>query len=503
MLRAMLRWILVSVLVLAPPAAGQAEPLKLWIMPNGANPQGIIEETLAGFKAETGIDVRVTVLDWGEAWSRISVALEAGKGPDVLQLGTTWVSRFASQGKLAKLDAFASAITPERFVEAAWAATQLDGDPTIYAVPWLVDVRVLIGNRKWLSEQGVAAGDVATVDGFTRTLAKLRKARLMRDGNVPVFPFAIAGKSDWNILHNFAPWIWSQGGDFIGKVGGRWRSRLLDRNTVLGIRRYLGFALDGLVNPQCLREDNSQVDARFSNGEQVFTVPPSEVILRTRLPESQGGTRSSRIGQEGIVSFPIPAGPAGSVAFVGGTALAIPRGSEKNSKAVKLLLFLTRADNLAKYAWPIGLPADREVMEARSNDPLYRVLAEQVKHGRSYPNLPVWENVEALLVEMFSTVWTLVDTLGPESDEEIYKLLVDYSARVDKLLGVEDSRPPMTWDAFRATAQATSPLPLAAPGKQAMGADGSAAGWKAIVGTVLVGVLILVIPSVFRRVRRR
>ena len=48
----MLRWILVSVIVLALPAAALAAPLKLWIMPNGANPQGIIEETLAGFKAE-------------------------------------------------------------------------------------------------------------------------------------------------------------------------------------------------------------------------------------------------------------------------------------------------------------------------------------------------------------------------------------------------------------------------------------------------------------------
>ena len=499
----MLRWILVSVIVLALPASALAEPLKLWIMPNGANPQGIIEETLAGFKAETGIDVHVTVLDWGEAWSRISAALESGSGPDVLQLGTTWVSRFASQGKLAPLDPFASAINPKRFVEVAWAATQVDGDPTIYAVPWLVDVRVLIGNRKWLTEQGIGPDDVATVDGFRKTLAKLRKARLMRDGTSPVFPFAIAGKSDWNITHNFAPWIWSQGGDFIGKVDGHWRSRLLDRNTVLGIRRYIGFALDGLVNPNCLREDNSQVDVRFINGEQVFAVPPSEVIMRTRLPESQGGTRSSRIGQEGVVSFPIPAGPSGSVAFVGGSALAIPKTSANNAKAVKLLLFLNRADNLDKYSWPIGLPADREVMATRAKNPLYRVLAEQVEHGRSYPNLPVWESIEALLVEMFSAVWTLVDTVGPDSDEELYRILGDYSARVDKLRGVEDSRPAMTWAEFHATTQAIPPLPSADFGKPSAGGGVDAGDWKAVAGTILVGVVTLVVFIAVRRVRRK
>jgi multiple sugar transport system substrate-binding protein len=153
--------------VLALPAAAPAEPVKLWIMPNGANPQGIIEETLAGFKAETGIDVRVTMLDWGEAWRRISTAMESTKGPDVLQLGTTWVSRFASQGKLAPLDAYTSDIKPRRFIEAAWATTHVDGDPAIYAVTWLVDVRVLIGNRKWLTEQGIRPDDRPRPMAFT------------------------------------------------------------------------------------------------------------------------------------------------------------------------------------------------------------------------------------------------------------------------------------------------------------------------------------------------
>lgn len=491
---------LVPLLALVCSASASARPVELWIMPNGANPQGIIEETLSGFEAETGLTVHVTVLDWGEAWSRISAGLDSANGPDVLQLGSTWVSRLAAQGKLAPLDGYATVINPGRFLTAAWKSTGIDGDATIYAVPWLVDVRVLVGNRRLLAEQGITAADVATVDGFRRTLAKLRAAHPVRAG-ASVYPFAVPGKRDWNLPHNVAPWIWSQGGDFIGKVGGRWRSRLLDRATVIGLRRYIGFVLDGLVNPVCVREDNTRISARFIDGEQVFAVPPSEIILQSRVPAAKGGTLSSRAGQDGVVTLPMPAGPAGSVAFVGGTDLAIPKPQAKNRDAVKLLLFLTRADNIDKYAGPIGLPADAQVLRARGKDPLYADLAAQLDHGRSYPSLPVWGNVEVLLVEMLGAVWTLVDAAGADSDPALYQILVDYSARIDKLLGAEDSRPAMTWDEFRATARAIPPLTVAAAATPSRGTASAGLG-KIVAGLTLALAAAILAMAIARRVRR-
>jgi multiple sugar transport system substrate-binding protein len=467
-------------------ASAAARPLELWIMPNGANPQGIIEETLSGFEAETGLSVHVTVLDWGEAWSRISAGIDKAHGPDVLQLGSTWVSRLASQGKLAPLDDSADVINPQRFLPAAWKSTGIEGDNTIYAVPWLLDVRVLVGNRRLLAEQGITASDVATVEGFRRTLAKLRAAHPTRAGE-SVYPFAIPGKRDWNLPHNLAPWIWSQGGDFIGRVDGRWRSRLLDRATVIGLRTYIGFVLDGLVNPISVREDNTRVSARFVHGEQVFAVPPSEVILQSRVPASMGGTRSLRAGQDGVVTFPIPAGPAGSVAFVGGTDLAIPMIQAKNRDAIKLLLFLTRADNIEKYAGPIGFPADRQVLRARGKDPLYADLAAQVENGRSYPGLPDWGKVEVLLVEMLGAVWTLIDAAGADGERELYQILVDTSARIDKLLGIEDSQPAMTWEEFRATARAIPPLPATARAKPSNPAG------KTDVETIVAGLALVLL----------
>jgi multiple sugar transport system substrate-binding protein len=412
-----------------------AKPLEVWIMPNGANPQGILEERLVDFKKETGLDAKVVVLDWGEAWSRITAALESGKGPDVLQLGTTWVSYFASQGHLTALDPFASQIDPDRFMSTSWKTTQVDGDTSFYAIPWFVDIRVLMGNRHWVEAQGIKTSDLAKVDGFRKALVKLRKAGLVRDDATPIYPFAFPGKSDWNIPHNFAPWIWSQGGDFIGKVNGQWRSQLLEKNTVIGIRRYIGFVLDSLMNQNALKENSAQVTGRFNNGEQIFAVNTSEVIMQTRVSETEGGTLNSKIGQEGILTFPIPAGPGGSVAFVGGSNLALPQAKSKDANALKLLLFLTRADNLDKYTKKIGfLPPDKGVLQVWAQDPLYRVLVEQAEKGRAYPNIPDWGTVESMLVEMFSAVWTLLDVGGIYTDEDLYKILVQYNDKVNEAL---------------------------------------------------------------------
>jgi multiple sugar transport system substrate-binding protein len=470
----MIRKLLAFLAAFATASPAVAKTVEIWIEPNGPNPRGILEEHLKLFKTETGIDTKVVVLEWGEAWNRLTTALDAGRGPEVMQLGTTWVSHLAASGKLAALDGLTAAIRPERFTYPAWTTTLVDGDAKPYAVPWFVDVRVLMGNLRWLTAQRVQVGDLASVDGFRRVLSGLREARPMRDGSATLYPFAFPGKRDWNLPHNFAPWIWSQGGDFIGKSQGRWSSRLLEKNTVIGIRRYVGFVVDGLANPACLKEDAAKVSERFAAGEQVFSIGPSEVIAQARVPEAQGGLQGTRIGADGILTFPIPAGPGGSVAFVGGSNLAIPKHKAKSEEAQKLLLFLIRPANLDKYTKQIGfLPPDKDVLRSWAADPLYRVVVEQAEYGRAYPNIPNWEKVESALVEMFSTVWALFDSAGGYRDEELFRTLVEFDGKIDGLFGTKKAAPRMTWSQFQAAIReipdlasvegrkATAPLPVA------------------------------------------
>ncbi|NLB62569.1 MAG: extracellular solute-binding protein [Fibrobacter sp.] len=424
----------ILILLLAP-AMLMAKPLEVWIMPNGANPQGILEERLVQFTKETGLSAKVVVLDWGEAWSRISEALESGQGPDVLQLGTTWVSFFASKGWLSPLDAHLGKVDPGRFVPVSWKTTQVDDQNSIYAIPWFMDVRVLMANKALLAESGLDNENIVTLDSFRLALDRFKSLNKTKETGTIIYPFAFPGKSDWNIPHNFAPWIWSQGGDFIVKENGQWQSNLLNPKTIKGIKLYVNFILDSLVNVSTLKENTAQVTSRFNNGEQLFSINTSEVIMQTRVDESKGGTLNSRIGQDGISTFPIPSGPAGSVAFIGGSNLALPKAKQNNSRALQLLLFLTRGDNLDIYTQKIGfLPPDTTVLSEWAQDSLYKVLVDQAKEGKAYPNIPNWGEIESMLVEMFSAVWSLLDVGGLYSDEELYEILSRYHLVLNKSL---------------------------------------------------------------------
>jgi multiple sugar transport system substrate-binding protein len=65
--------------------------LEIWIMPNSPKPIDDLKAIVAPFEKANNVEVKVTVLDWGVAWTRITTAATSGVGPDIVQLGTTWV----------------------------------------------------------------------------------------------------------------------------------------------------------------------------------------------------------------------------------------------------------------------------------------------------------------------------------------------------------------------------------------------------------------------------
>ena len=418
-------------------------------MPNGANPQAIVEERLAAFTKETGLPAKVVVLDWGSAWNKIDEGLKTGKGPDVVQLGTTWVSYFASQGYLASLDGHAQELKFDRFLGTSRKTTKIDGSDTTWAVPWFMDVRVLLANQRILDSLKITAAEVATWDGYRKALRKIRDAKLLKEGVTPIHAYGFPGKSDWNIPHNFAPWVWSEGGDFVKKgADGKWSSALMDKATVQGIYRYISFVKDSLVNPKALSQNTSDISKLFSVGELVFILGTSELVTQVRISTDSGGMRSSAIGKAGIRVIPVPAGPSGSVAFVGGSDLALPKAKAKDANALKLLQFLTRSDNLDIYTRKIGfIPADQTVLQDWAKDSSYKVIVEAAAKGKAYPGIPQWGGIEQQLSSLFANVWGMLGEGGYYSDEELYKALVQYDARIDSSLGAKSQ--PMSLDSFK------------------------------------------------------
>lgn len=427
---------LAAVFAMATASIAAPDTLSVWIMPNGASPQEKLEQRLEGFTQKTGIQTKVTVLDWGEAWNRISEALETGENaPDVLQLGTTWVPYFATRHTIKPLNGWLGEIDSTRFVPVSWGTTHIDGDTTIYSLPWFIDIRAVLANKRILKEYGITKESVATYNGFVKAIRKINDAKeKLPDGTI-VKGYAFPGKSDWNIPHNFAPWIWSNGGSFIAKDNdGKWHANILSNKTLLGITRYLNFIMQDIVSTDALQANTAQIAQFFNNGELAFIVNSSEIVMQTRFDEHQGGLSTSRIGADSVMVVPIPKGSVGSVSFIGGSNLAIPAKNTRK-EAKDLLLFLTTDENLDAYTRQIGLlPSSKKVLDTWAEDEDYRELVSALNTGRAYKAIPEWGDLEQLFVSMFSSVWEQVEVPSLYSPEKIYEIFKQYTIEINKKL---------------------------------------------------------------------
>ncbi len=121
-------------------------------MPNGAQPQIVIEGLLSSFEKETGYKTKLKILDWGEAWARVHDALEKGEGPDVLQLGTTWIPYFADKNQLTVLNLKNKKIDLNRFIPINLRAGQIYGNLKQYSLPCSLMLEVCWETKNiWIS----------------------------------------------------------------------------------------------------------------------------------------------------------------------------------------------------------------------------------------------------------------------------------------------------------------------------------------------------------------
>lgn len=434
MLRKMISLALLSI---ASFAFANPDPLTLWVMPNGVSPQETLEQRLEQFTQQTGIPTQIQILDWREAWNRIATALANKENlPDVLQLGTTWIPYFASLHQIKPLTPWLDKIDSNRFAPVSWNTTHIDSDSIIYSIPWFIDVRALLANKRILQKNKINKEDLTTYDGFVSAIRKINNSKDFLENGVKIRGFAIPGKSDWNIPHNFAPWIWSNGGDFLAKDSlGKWHANILNEKTLTGIAKYLSFVLDTLVPTDMIQTNTAEVAQSFNAGELAFIVNTAEIITQTRFEGEKGGLSNAQIGSDGVAVLPFPMGNEGSINFIGGSNLAIP-ATNNRPEALDLLLFLTNDETQDIYTKQIGfLPTSKDILKKRAEDEDYIQLIKALETGKTYTTIPEWGVIEQDLVAMFSAIWEHLEIPALYSEDKIYQIFSTHTQAIDKQLG--------------------------------------------------------------------
>ena len=388
------------------PASAAKVTLTMWVMPNSLEPIKDIEALLEPFKRQyPNIDIKVTPVDWGSAWTKITTAATSGDTPDVVQLGSTWVGAISTMGALVDLKDKATELgSPETFLPSAWASSGIEGSGKVTSIPWFVDGRAMYYRTDVFRKLGLTRKDIDTWDAFEKTMDKISHANLEIEG-IHVSALGIPGKNDWNVIHNIAPWIWGAGGDFLSPD--RTKSSLDAPEAAKGLSFYTSLVKKGYVPIECLELNTAQVSSNFNNGSYAMYFDGPYEVKTLTLPTEQGGAAGS-VASRNFAVAPYPAGPKGRYTFTGGSNLAVFKATKHPAEAWLLIKHLLSRESQVQYAKATGfLPSTKAAFEDPffTNDPYRKVFKEAVQYGRIYPCVGGWGLIEPVLTRRFGIMW--------------------------------------------------------------------------------------------------
>jgi multiple sugar transport system substrate-binding protein len=378
-------------------ASGKSSELNIWIMSTTAQPQQDMREILRPYLASNPhLRVNVTVLNWENAWSKISAAADSGQGPDLLELGSTWVAAISAKDVLEpiSLNQQKEVGGEKAFFPALWVTTHQHNQGKVFAIPWYAGARVAYYRTDLFKKAGVKASDAfANWSSFKQAMQKINGVSF--EGK-KVAALGYSGKSDSDILHNLAPWIWNAGGDFLSPD--RKKASISSPEILQAISYYTSFADEGLVPLSALEKDSVQIESGFFTNQYAVIFSGPWVLKTLNTPKSKGGQMGTATAQNfGVASY--PAGIKGNQTFFSGSDLALMKSSKNKDEAWKLLKYLVSRQAQVKFSQLSGmLPARLDAVYDPSlmQDPHYAEFVQQIKLGRHYPVVTAWAELETI-----------------------------------------------------------------------------------------------------------
>jgi multiple sugar transport system substrate-binding protein len=339
---------------------------------------------LNDFEAASHIHVRLRVLNWADAWTELVKVALYKQGPDVSEIGSTWLGDFA---RMLALQNFTSANIrslegSDSFLPAIWSsASQLDASES-WGIPWIADTRVIYYRRDYLRQAGI---DEETAfqshRSLVETLEKLQKAGITQPWTVPT-------QRSRMTLHNIASWIWGAGGSFLSPDGKQ--TAFASPESLQGVTDY--YSLARFLNQEALDLDDTQSTA-YATGRAAITISGTWILA--------GDTSTADTGEYRVCSSTWHS-IRGRIAF--GPLAA----HSQQSSALELIRYLCQP----KYRHPIArllvcCPRNSKLSPLRQ--PIIHPSTsafERLKSGRSFRPLPLWGMVEDKLTAALSQVWS-------------------------------------------------------------------------------------------------
>ncbi|SFH53834.1 sugar ABC transporter substrate-binding protein [Pisciglobus halotolerans] len=349
--------------------SNSSKEVSFWFMGDG-NEQ--VQPILDSFTEETGIKVNVQSIPWSAAHDRLLTAVASGEGPDVVQMGTTWMSEFSDAGALMDITDYINSedeLNRDNFFEGNVGTNEFDGK--YYGVPWYTETRALYYRSDLLEDIGYSEAP-KTWDELKDAALKLSK----RGDNM--YGFNVDG-SDQTFGFMFAR---QNGSKLLDKEG----NPLFNQKPFVESAEYLNSMIqNGSAPAQDLGIDISQ----SFGGEGIVPMFISGPWMITAINEN-----ASDIDGKWATAV-LPAGPENNLSNTGGANLSVWNGTDNTKNAIELIKFMSKPENQLTFLdTSSSLPAVKSAWEdEKLQGDKIAPFGEQLESSEHMPLMPKWEEV--------------------------------------------------------------------------------------------------------------
>ncbi|MEW2631962.1 extracellular solute-binding protein [Streptomyces sp. NPDC048389] len=192
--------------------AGDGVTLKLvaadYDVAGGESSKKYWADLTAAFEADNpGIDVEVQIESWNDVDRKVAEMVEAGKAPDIAQIGA--YADYAAAGKLYSADQMLSIPVQSNFLPPLTDAGEMKR--TLYGLPFVASTRLLFYNKDLFEDAGIT--------GVPKTWDELKDdAELIKLNTGADYPFALPLGPEEAQAETMM-WLLSGGGGYTDELG--------------------------------------------------------------------------------------------------------------------------------------------------------------------------------------------------------------------------------------------------------------------------------------------
>ncbi|GAA3726150.1 ABC transporter substrate-binding protein [Salinactinospora qingdaonensis] len=381
-----------------------------------AEDEEVLTPSLDRFTEETGIEVELEVIPWGELYNRILTAVSSGDSPDVLNIGNTWAPSLQETGAFVPFegDALEAVGGQDKFLQSSYATGGVPGEaPT--SVPLYGLSYALLYNPTLFEEAGIEEPP-STWEEFIEVGQELTKDT-DDDGEIDQWGFTMEAGSERQNSH-MAFVLGQQQGGQLWDDGPTFASD----PQVTAVQHWVELMTEHeIVSPSNAEyTDGTQSVSQFADGKaaMIITQGSSRTTLASR------GFEDYEIAQVPMFD-PLPGEPIQSHAA--GINISVFNNTDNQEGALQLVEHLTSAEEqtyLAQEFQTLPIANDAYEDEAFQTDSMQTFQTILSEHAAPMPLIPQVGEMETTLGGQIAALFADAAT-GTEIDEDAVRSVLE------------------------------------------------------------------------------